>query len=60
MYLIIVTLISADSALTILIYGFEDSLSRNFFAIAKMLKLYVLFNNNGVSRCRINRSIRIS
>jgi hypothetical protein len=48
MYLIIVKLVSAKTALTILIYGFEDSLSSRFFAIAKLLKLYVLFNNNGV------------
>ena len=47
MYLIIVMLISADSALTILIYGDEDSLSSNFFAFAKLLNLYELFNNNG-------------
>lgn len=45
MYLIIVIPISANTALTILIYGFEELLSSKFFAIAKLLKLYVLFNN---------------
>ena len=60
MYLIKLKQISADSALTILIYGLWEFLSSNFFANAKKLKLYVLYNNSGELRVPGDGDIRIS